>query len=442
MRRVFSGWPIPSFAGILQPQPATPAVASEAQHSFRDVRGAREERKHQRRKVGERKQHLASKLQSGPIAADMQSKAKGRMKAFSKAALTVMAAGSEPLAQAILQSREKTSDSSGIPPLYPQDADKWTVEQLRSQCPVAIHNQGWDGYRMADMLQSRYQRHTASGIVYHLQKFPSSIVAKFALNYKKPGQKPSSRTHSGRYEIITNGTCHPDQNLSAWPMYTQSCEKPGWPDHLQCCPYIRAIPALVDILSREPTAPRKLANTAAIHIRAGEVIDLSPCSVDSMMARYTRFARQCNPRDKYKVWSGTACMAVQAFEYVMPQSHFEWVRDQLRAKQITRVILVAGSALNLTAGFAKSCDYLSRVSRFFMDAGFEVSFRLGRPPDDDVRFFSRVAAFAPAGGSYSRIAAKAAETFGVQLIVANRSIPTPIRMVPHTKIGKHVKYIC
>ena len=43
---------------------------------------------------------------------------------------------------------------------------------------------------MADMLQSRYQRHTASGIVYHLQKFPSSIVAKFALNYKKPGQKP------------------------------------------------------------------------------------------------------------------------------------------------------------------------------------------------------------------------------------------------------------
>ena len=139
----FSGWPIPSFAGTLQPQPATPAAASEAQHSFRDVRGAREERKHQRRKVGDRKQHMTSKLQSGPIASDMQSKAKGRMKAFSKAALTVMGAGSEPLAQAILQSREKTSDSSGIPPLYPQDADKWTVEQLSSQRPVAIHNQGW-----------------------------------------------------------------------------------------------------------------------------------------------------------------------------------------------------------------------------------------------------------------------------------------------------------
>jgi hypothetical protein len=134
-------------------------------------------------------------------------------------------------------------------------------------------------------------------------------------------------------------------------------------------------------------------------------------------------------------------MRQTAFEYVMPRSFFEFVRAHLADLRVRRVVLVAGSALNLTAGFRKSCDYLSRVATFFLGAGFQVSYRLGRPPDDDVMFFSRVTVVVPSGGSYSRYATRAAAAFGVQVLSSNRSEPLKIGEVKHGG-GQWLKYVC
>ena len=413
--------PVPRLA-TSQPSPfSTPAAASQVERSLAVSQGTTEYTL--RRKAADTKR-LRARLKSAD---------KSRTRSMD--ALNTMAHGSTP--------SSAIETLSPLPPLDPRDGDSWTPERLHAVCPSTLYNRGWDGYRLADMLQSRYQRHTASGITYHLRMFPESLVANFALNYKKPGQKLASRSHSGRYDAVTNGTCHPGGNLSAFPLSSHSCEKPGWPEHLQCCPYIRPVPALVDILARESTGQNvRLLRTAAVHIRAGEVIDLSPCSVDAMMLHYTRFSRQCNLKGRGPEWTGTGCMAQQAFEYVMPRRHFEWVRDQLAAQQIRRVIIVAGSALNLTVGFEKSCDYLVRVGQFFTKTGFEVAFRLGRPPDDDMRFFARVATFVPAGGSYSRIAGQTAQALGARVLNANRTEPPSIRTVKHRTAGRFVKYIC
>jgi len=317
------------------------------------------------------------------------------------------------------------------------DRDDWQLEQLHLECPRRIYNQGWDGYRLADMMQSRYQRRTASGLTYHLRKFPRSIVADFLTAYKCPS--PRNNRYSARYEQLTKGACHPGSNLSVFN--ASSCGDERVAPELQCCPYILPVSALTDIVRRrrEKLGTTPLPLTAAVHLRLGEVVDLSPCTVDDMMARYTRFQREC--RANGKVWTGTACMRQTAFEYVMPRSFFEFVRAHLADLRVRRVVLVAGSALNLTAGFRKSCDYLSRVATFFLGAGFQVSYRLGRPPDDDVMFFSRVTVVVPSGGSYSRYATRAAAAFGVQVLSSNRSEPLKIGEVKHGG-GQWLKYVC
>ena len=135
-------------------------------------------------------------------------------------------------------------------------------------------------------------------------------------------------------------------------------------------------------------------------------------------------------------------MGQPAHEFVMPLSHFEPVRRALEVRSIRRVVLVAGSALNLVDGFAKSCDYLQRLAGFFAKAGFQVDFRLGHPPDDDLRFFTRVAAFVPAGGSYARLAGETAAAFGVDVLQpSNHSPPPPIWEVEHGR-RQYLKFVC
>jgi hypothetical protein len=314
-------------------------------------------------------------------------------------------------------------------------------------CSDGLYNKGWDGYRLGDMLQSRYQRHTASGAVYHMKSFPQSLVAQFLKHYKAPSRK--SRAASDGFEAVTGASCHPHGNISLFPLNARTCGDANVPLHLQCCPYILPVPAILHMLSREhdmhmlsrerervPFAPR----VAAIHIRAGEVIDLSPCRVDQMLSTYTRFERSC--RRGKSVWTGTACMGQPAMEFVMPLPHFELVRLALEARSIRNVVIVAGSALNLIDGFTKSCNYLQRVGDFFSQAGFQVAFRLGYPPDDDLRFFTRVATFFPAGGSYARYAGEVAAALGVEVLYpSNRSKPLPILRVRH-KRREYVKYVC
>ena len=139
-------------------------------------------------------------------------------------------------------------------------------------CAIGLYNLGWDGYRLGDMLQSRYQRHTRAGANYHLKQFPQSIVAKFLLHYKAPRSRSEvtkAADTTSRFDQVTRGTCHPGHNTSAFPLNTSTCGKADIPLHLQCCSYVLPQPALIDILAQEraetPIAPR----TAAVHVRGG-----------------------------------------------------------------------------------------------------------------------------------------------------------------------------
>ena len=328
-----------------------------------------------------------------------------------------------------------------------------SFEQFQADhCAAHLYNRNWDGYRLADMTQSRLLQHSAGGMAYHLRHFPHSLVARFDHDYMQH-LAPGGRLIGERFRALWDMNC---TNSLPLPTFAHSLQwKTG--ERLSCqCPYpqehfLRALPredrhnlfipaasALLDILCRErqlatPTAATDQLGasvslwkrTAAVHIRAGEVIDMSPHSVDAMLEKQTRFGSKCHSASNSEAgrpWTGTPCMEVHAFDYVMPLAYFELVRRSLCERRISLVVLVAGSALNLTRGFSKSCDYLGRVAAFFARSGFRVALRLGQPPDDDFRFFSRVSAYVPSGGAYSQYAAAVAEALGVHVIRPNRSL--------------------
>ena len=329
-----------------------------------------------------------------------------------------------------------------------------SFEQFQADhCAAHLYNRNWDGYRLGDMTHSFFFQHVAGGMAYHLHHFPHSLVARFDHEYTQH-LLPDGRRLGERFRALWDMNCS-----NAPPTFVHSLEKPPGSSggRLSCqCPFprehwLRALPrehrynvfipaasALLDMLCRErqlatPTAATDQLGasvslwkrTAAVHIRAGEVIDMSPHSVDAMLEKQTRFGSKCHATSNSEAgrpWTGTPCMEVHAFEYVMPLAYFELVRRSLCERRISLVVLVAGSALNLTRGFSKSCDYLGRVAAFFARSGFRVALRLGQPPDDDFRFFSRVSAYVPSGGAYSAYAAAVAEALGVHVIRPNRSL--------------------
>ena len=166
------------------------------------------------------------------------------------------------------------------------------------------------------------------------------------------------------------------------------------------------------------TGPR----IACVQIRAGDVLDRSPFSVDEMLAQQTSFRWTC--RIGSALPNGGRCeegQAVPDLPYVPPLSHWRAVRDAVLARRIARVVIVAGSHYNLTdlsePRFGKSCEYIRRVGSFFAEANLSVSYRIGRPPDDDLRFMSRVALLAPSGASqFARFASATAAMLGVEVL--------------------------
>ena len=127
-----------------------------------------------------------------------------------------------------------------------------------------------------------------------------------------------------------------EQNAAGFPILL-SCQCPVPREHwLRALPrehrynvFIPAASALLDMLCRErqlatPTAATDQLGasvslwkrTAAVHIRAGEVIDMSPHSVDAMLEKQTRFGSKCHATSNSEAgrpWTGTPCMEVHAF---------------------------------------------------------------------------------------------------------------------------------
>jgi hypothetical protein len=107
--------------------------------------------------------------------------------------------------------------------------------------------------------------------------------------------------------------------------------------------------------------------------------------------------------------------------YVPARAHWLGVAGLLRSRGISRVSILAGSHFNLTDAFAakhygKSCKYIAAVGEVLEKAGLVVRYRLGKPPDDDIRLMSRVKVVAPSGGGFATLSSEAAALLGVELL--------------------------
>lgn len=283
--------------------------------------------------------------------------------------------------------------------------------QLGTSTPPSADCNLYDGannYRLGDVTGSRWFRHTSGGMAFHLRQFPTSLASKFLTNY-----------HHGTpaYRAYYNSSC--------WPR----CEKAGY---CQC--YVPRAHSLHDLLSKERAAASngtsslasrlKLAHAAAVHLRVGDVVDQSPYTLDEMLRRPTSFSTRCGAQ---KTKEG--CLSISPVVYVQPLSRYQYVVEQLHAKGIRRVVLVAalsstygaatgpGPKNQTSVGSEKSCNYVRRMGQFFVDSGFKTSYRLARHPDDDFRFFTHVACMVPTRSGFGTLAGQVAAKFGVHVIM-------------------------
>lgn len=268
---------------------------------------------------------------------------------------------------------------------------------------------GAKNYRLGDVTGSRWFRHTSGGLPFHLQNFPKSLAAQFLRGYGHG---------TPAYRAYYNATC--------WPR----CAKSGY---CQC--YVPRAHALHEILERERVsaianasaggkhgggglgAHARLSHTAAVHLRVGDVVDQSPHSLDEMLRRTTRFSTRCSASATKE-----GCLSISPVVYVQPLARYDSVIARFRELDIRRVVIVAASSVNQswsgkTWSHAKSCDYVRRMGRHFAAAGFKTAYRLGQQPDDDFRFFSRVACMVPSLSGFGGLAGQVAQKFGVHIIM-------------------------
>ena len=171
-----------------------------------------------------------------------------------------------------------------------------------------------------------------------------------------------------------------------------------------------------------------MSDVAAIQIRAGDVIDRSPHSVDAMLESQHNFSWSCH-RSVRKVgtplgsrgWCTPAMHIMSGMNYVPPLAHWKYARELIVMRNISRVSIIAASHYNLSDRFAapnyrKSCEYIKRVGSFFASANLSVRYRIGRSPDDDIRFMSHARVVATSGGSFARYASRASELQGAEVV--------------------------
>jgi hypothetical protein len=266
---------------------------------------------------------------------------------------------------------------------------------------------GARNYRLGDVTGSRWFRHTPGGASFHLREFPRSLASQFLRTFGHG--TPAYRAY---------------YNSSCW----SHCVKVGY---CQC--YVPRAHALHQLLDKERSASsaanngttvttssnvlRALAHTAAVHLRVGDVVDQSPFALDEMLRLPTKFSTRCGAQ---KTREG--CLSISPIVYVQPLSRYQRVVDTFRALRIRRVVLVAassstyGAASNSTS-FVKSCEYVRRMGLFFEREGFATSFRLGQHPDEDFRFFTRVACMVPSLSGFGLLAGQVAQKFGVHVLM-------------------------
>ena len=161
-------------------------------------------------------------------------------------------------------------------------------------------------------------------------------------------------------------------------------------------------------------------------MRVGDVVEKSPHTLDAMLMQRTSFEDHCT-LDELRA----GCTPVAKKVYVQPLEAYRKVLSHLRELHVKRVVVVANAHANLTS-YGKSCNYSRRVGSYFRDHGFEVRYRLGQSPDDDLRFIARCFAVVPTGASgFGQLAAKIAEIRGAVVVMP---------LIGQAKIWEHNRF--
>ena len=144
-------------------------------------------------------------------------------------------------------------------------------------------------------------------------------------------------------------------------------------------------------------------NTTAIHLRIGDVVDLTPNSVAQLLTSHTVNGLHHNP-------------------YVKPLRYYD-AAPRLGGDGSSGgggggggIVIVAGSHCGARcSSHRKSCAFVNAVAhhiRTRVAPGSSVSLRLGGDPDEDFAFMARSRRFLPAYGGYSTLIARLVERFG------------------------------
>ena len=164
--------------------------------------------------------------------------------------------------------------------------------------------------------------------------------------------------------------------------------------------------------------PPRQKGVAAIHLRVGDVLELSTDSDDDLY---------CVGGGTHIAWTGRpenrSYSLLEPRPYIMPAAYYEFVAEELRLRNVSSVILVAASGFNMTAfapTYSRSCLYLRRVEDLFSRMGFRVGRRLGKSPDADLAFFTTVDVFVASGGRYGALASDVAALNNVTIL---RAVP-------------------
>jgi hypothetical protein len=134
-------------------------------------------------------------------------------------------------------------------------------------------------------------------------------------------------------------------------------------------------------------------NTAVIHLRVGDVIELNPASVLEILTKYTYM-------NEHKFSN-----------YTPPLKYLNTKISKLRDLGIVNIIIVAGSHIDMAT--PKSCLYISAVVNYFESEGFLVSTRLGQNADTDFLLMANAKVFIPStNGWFTRMATAVSKDLG------------------------------
>ena len=202
-----------------------------------------------------------------------------------------------------------------------------------------------------------------------------------------------------------------------------------WPDSL-VSQYLRATDedgnfgVMAGIIRERGRAAAPPADVAAVHVRVGDIFEATAASLDFMFDA----SRMCDHWSIAAFWQGHEAppteweMAIR--HYVMDRRSYEEHLDALRALGVRTVVLVAGSHV-LYDAYPRSSIYLNLVRDWFVANGFEVDFRLGRAPDDDVSYMASARVLIQSGGGFSAAIARLCRLLGGTVLCASQFLCEP-----------------